>query len=499
MLIDKLCELLERHSTPDAVSRFLQVLEKESRIRNARVCLQDDGIDRLYCISSSLTRGKSDALTRHDQFTIDISEKEPIWDQGLGKVNSPHGVALKEAGALFRSVIPLFIRPSRTEQERGFLEIASVSPLHENDGDADELLRVCRVLSLALRYWLSSSRERMQLREAELFREAAISLTSSLSRDEVIEQILVRLQELVPYKTCSVQLLKQEQGGEFLEIVGGNGFPNLPEILGIRFPVGGDNPNTRVIRSRKSYFSANITRDFKAFMEGPHRFAEIVSWMGVPMILGNKLIGMLTLDKSEEDFFTEAHVRSTEVFAVQAAVALENARHFEELKELNARLEHVAITDELTGLYNRRGFMTLGSEQLHYFRRHKIDSLLIYLDLDNFKEINDTLGHAEGDRALRNYAQILKESLRKSDLVGRMGGDEFVILTGQSENQSRAAIIERIEKRLARFNASDKAQYLLSASTGACPAIQPSNMKLEEMIQIADKELYQSKRRDANC
>lgn len=486
VLVDRLSQLLERYSTPDAVARFLTFLEDDPPVSKALIFLPDGSQENLLSIPAS------DAAFTPAELNIDFSLKRPVWDQELAGRSSPHETALIESGARFRTLIPL-----SGKKESGFLELSSRERLCADTQSDDELLRVGRILGLALSYWLISRRERMKLREAELFREAAISLTSSLSRDEVIRQILVRLQELVPYTTCSVQLLKEEQGETFLEIVGGNGFPNLPEILGIRFPVGGDNPNTRVIRSRKSYFSANITRDFKAFLEGPHRFAAIVSWMGVPMILGNKLIGMLTLDKSEEGFFTEAHLESTEVFAVQAAVALENARHFEELKELNARLERVAITDELTGLYNRRGFLTLGSEQLHYFRRHKIDSLLMYLDLDHFKEINDTLGHAEGDRALRTYAEILKQSLRKSDLLGRMGGDEFVILTGKSEDQSREAIIERIEKRLSSFNASNKALYILSASVGTCSAIQPSSIKLEEMIQKADKELYQSKRRDA--
>lgn len=491
LLLDNLTHLLRLYTPPDAIARFLSQLEEEPGIIQATILLHEEEAESVLAIYSRARRRSSPASLTLEDLALDFSLTEPLINQDLNGFTTAHEEALKDRGGEVRMLLPLSLR----NREAGILELTFDQAFEPDTAEEDELRRVCRILAFALEYWLRSRQERLRLREAELFREAAISLSSSLTRDEVIEQVLLRLRELVPYKTCSVQLLIEEPSGDFLEIVGGNGFPNLDEIVGIRFPVGGDNPNTFVIRSRKSYFSPNITKDFKAFMEGPHRFAEIVSWMGIPMILGNKLIGMLALDQSEEEFFTLAHQRSAEVFAVQAAVAMENARHYEELKELNARLEHMAITDELTGLYNRRGFLTLGSEQLYYFRRHNIDSLLLYIDLDNFKEINDTLGHAEGDRALKAYAEILKASVRKSDLIGRMGGDEFVILSGKSEEQSRSAITERIEKRLNEYNQSNRAEYLLGATIGASSAIQPSELDLEDMIQRADRELYQWKRR----
>ena len=119
-----------------------------------------------------------------------------------------------------------------------------------------------------------------------------------------------------------------------------------------------------------------------------------------------------------------------------------------ESKQLEERLSAMSITDELTGLFNRRGFFTLSDQQLKIAERTKKNLLLFFVDLDKMKQINDQWGHPEGDKALIKVADILKETFRKSDILGRMGGDEFAVLTIDTTAKTGETLMNRLHKSL---------------------------------------------------
>ncbi len=177
--------------------------------------------------------------------------------------------------------------------------------------------------------------ERARYREAEALRQAALALTSTTDLDQVFERILVELQNVVPYDSASVQILKEDQ----LEIIGVRGFLDMPERLGICIPVHGDNPNAVVLKSRETVIIANAQERYPAFSQEPHAAANIRGWLGVPLLVGDRLIGMLALDKHEADFFTETHARAAKAYAAQAAVAIENARLYKDLQDQMRALE----------------------------------------------------------------------------------------------------------------------------------------------------------------
>ena len=188
--------------------------------------------------------------------------------------------------------------------------------------------------------WLYEA-ERRRRQEAETLRETALVLTAALDRDEVIERILAQLQEVVPYDSASVQLFREGR----MEIVGGRGFPNLPDLLGLSFPVGGDNPNSEVVRTRASFIVEDAPAAYGGFRREPHVQAGIHSWLGVPMLAGERLVGMIALDKRGPGFYTQEHARLAEAFAAQAATAFENSRLFQaerEQRELAEALEDAA-------------------------------------------------------------------------------------------------------------------------------------------------------------
>jgi two-component system phosphate regulon sensor histidine kinase PhoR len=188
--------------------------------------------------------------------------------------------------------------------------------------------------------------------EQETLREAALALTTTLDRGEVIDRILAQLREVVPYDTASVQLLRENR----LEIVGGRGFPNLEELLGVTFdPSREDNPNREVIRTRASFIVEDAPTMYGGFLRDPHAAAGIRSWLGVPMVMGEQLIGMFALDKSEPGFYTQEHARLAEAFAAQAAIAIENARLHQEVLDYAEQLEQRVQerTTELQAQYAR--------------------------------------------------------------------------------------------------------------------------------------------------
>jgi len=162
--------------------------------------------------------------------------------------------------------------------------------------------------------------------------------------------------------------------------------------------------------------------------------------------------------------------------------------------ESRKRIEDATVTDELTGIYNRRGFFAVAEHQLKIANRNKIGIFMLYADLDNFKWINDTLGHKEGDYALREFARILKNVYRKSDVVGRLGGDEFAVIPVGATGDSVEEITTRLQKTLNSYNATSNRSYKLSASVGISHYDPEHPCSIDELIVQADKRMYEMKR-----
>lgn len=173
-------------------------------------------------------------------------------------------------------------------------------------------------------------------------------------------------------------------------------------------------------------------------------------------------------------------------------------RDITERKQAEEKLRSLSITDELTGLYNRRGFFTLAEQQLKLADRMKRGMLLLFADLDNLKWINDTFGHDEGDLALIEIANILKETFRKSDITARIGGDEFVVLAIEAHRNSANILTTRLQENLKAHNAKRGRGYELSLSMGIARYDPESPCPIDKLISLADKSMYQEKRSKQN-
>ena len=170
------------------------------------------------------------------------------------------------------------------------------------------------------------------------------------------------------------------------------------------------------------------------------------------------------------------------------------SKHFTERKEMEEGLRKLSLTDELTNLNNRRGFMTLAKQQFKMANRLNRELLLISADLDDLKVINDTFGHQEGDHALIDVAVILKDTFRSSDIIARIGGDEFAALQMKNPENNITATSDRLQEAIARHNGGSDRPYTLSISVGT-EIYDPQEPKpLEQLMAEADKKMYAQKK-----
>lgn len=211
----------------------------------------------------------------------------------------------------------------------------------------------------------------------------------------------------------------------------------------------------------------------------------------VPVLTDDSVIALLRLKRSHAPF-TADELRFLEAVVNQTALALERAK-------LIAFLENLSITDALTGIANRRHFEWRLSEEVERARRYKYPLSALMLDLDHFKQINDTYGHQVGDTVLQQVAQRLKHSLRRTDFLARYGGEEFVILAPQTPSERALVLAERIRQVIAKspIPVADNLQIHITVSVGV--AVFPDHAQNEiGLVRAADAALYKAKQLGRN-
>jgi signal transduction histidine kinase len=222
----------------------------------------------------------------------------------------------------------------------GVLDVQSIQEASFAEEDVAALSTVADQLANAIENARLFSAELRRRREAETLDRATQALATTLDLHQVLESILSELQRVVPYDSASVQLLRDER----LEIIGGHGFPNPGELSGVSFDVAAtDNPNSEVVRRRAPLIVEDVPAMYPEFRKEPQAATGSRAWLGVPLLFGDQLIGILALDKREPGSYSREHASLVSAFAAQAAIAIENARLFEEAQR------HVT---ELTALHN---------------------------------------------------------------------------------------------------------------------------------------------------
>jgi len=211
---------------------------------------------------------------------------------------------------------------------------------------------------------------------------------------------------------------------------------------------------------------------------------------GQGRIIG-KRYEVTALRKNGEEFPVELSVSAVNLQGKWNAIGI--VRDITRRKRVEEELRALSLRDELTGLYNRRGFLTLAEQQLKVANRVRKVMLLMFADLDDMKHINDAFGHQEGDRALIEIGQILKKTFRESDIVARFGGDEFAVLSLETPDSGTGILANRLREHLDYHNRYENRPYELSVSVGISRYDPENPVDLHDLIVNADKVMYEQK------
>jgi diguanylate cyclase (GGDEF)-like protein/PAS domain S-box-containing protein len=210
------------------------------------------------------------------------------------------------------------------------------------------------------------------------------------------------------------------------------------------------------------------------------------AYSAAPIVTDGQVVGAVVA------FRDMTQVRQVALTLAQRTTAL--ARSHIELEHVLAEVQALALTDDLTTLYNRRGFFTLAAQQMKVARRMKHPLSLIFIDLDGLKGINDSWGHKMGSQAITMTAHILTATFRDSDIISRFGGDEFVVLAVDSTAHDVDKLLQRLEAQCAQHNRQANVPYQLSMSIGVAHSTAEQPCSLEELLEQADVQMYAHKR-----
>jgi diguanylate cyclase (GGDEF)-like protein/putative nucleotidyltransferase with HDIG domain len=314
--------------------------------------------------------------------------------------------------------------------------------------------------------------------EVQMLFELSHDLGNSLSLDETLSVLAVRLKRLVPYDSIAIFIHKDEK--LVPEFVNGDNFRLFSSL---EIPIG-QGLSGWVAQNCKPILNGNPSVE-PGYLNDPTKFSTLRSAVAVPLEGLSGVVGVLALYRAETDAFTKDHLRILLALTSKLAVAIENA--------LKYRLaESSAATDYLTGLPNARSLFVHLDRELARCKRSDESLAVLVCDLDGFKQVNDRFGHLEGNKLLRAFATRLKESCREYDYVARMGGDEFVIIApgmAQDDARERIARLEQIALEVGRQACGED---ILAVSIGDA-YYSDNRSDAEQLLTEADRRMYQVK------
>ncbi len=323
---------------------------------------------------------------------------------------------------------------------------------------------------------------------AERLRDLSHALSSSLKLHEVLQNLVEGLTSVVPYDRATVLLVEQEG---FRRVLVAAETATAASCGELQLALDGEPVLAEVVSERQTVIVADAKRDSR--MDRCVGEEPLASCLALPLICHDQVVGLLMLESTRIGAYTPAEADIAATFAGQVGVAIENARLFGEVQRL-------ARIDELTELLNRRHFFERAEQELARAKRYKRPLSAILLDVDHFKRVNDTYGHAVGDEVLRVVAGRCRETVRTMDILGRYGGEEFVILVPDtSQAGTSEGLAERLRSSIAEEPiASDDGAIAVTISLGVA-GLRHDEDDLASLLDRADTALYAAKEGGRNC
>jgi len=359
-----------------------------------------------------------------------------------------------------------------------------ISPFHQED--LEHKLRSAAENKSRFRRLINEKRD------LEAIIELTYLISSTLDPREVLYLVVRKLSEIIDVSRCSIISVGYGEK-RYATVI--SSFED-PGISNIRLDLKKYPEIKKALQSKKPLVIKDALND--PIMSSVRKLIKplgIRSIAVLPIIHRDEVIGTLFLRTSRtHKGFTDREIKLCTAIANVSANALYNAFLFERLENEKSRLEKLAITDYLTGVYNIRYFYNRLEEEFSRAERYNIPISCIMLDIDHFKRINDTYGHRVGDLVLRQFAQLIKKHSRKSDVFARYGGEEFIMLLPQTGIEGAEVEAERLKEftRIHRFKGIEKEKITSSMGIACWPVhnIQTS----DDLITFADQAIFRAKK-----
>lgn len=326
------------------------------------------------------------------------------------------------------------------------------------------------------------------LYELSVINKINTSLSRTLNYTEIINEVASLLSQMIEYVACGILISEEEAFilKIYLTAPRTDSFINDFREKTLKKWIGfcGSLPKDKEIILKINNPSLVVEDKGKGGVLG--------AFEGIPFKVGNRIIGLLSIAATKVNTFSPDDIRLIKMLVDNSSIAIENGL-------LHKKIENLAITDGLTGVYNHRYFKEALHKEIKRAERYNLVFSLLMFDIDNFKKINDTYGHPKGDEVLKELAQIAKEIFqREIDVVARYGGEEFVIILPQTTKEKAAIVGEKllpsIRERLFLL-ASLPEPVTISLGIASYP---DDGEKEDDIILSADKALYEAKKQGKN-
>jgi diguanylate cyclase (GGDEF)-like protein len=327
-----------------------------------------------------------------------------------------------------------------------------------------------------------------QAEHLQVLNQVARAIGATLELDQLLETLYSELQAVIPSDTYFVSLYDPVEDLLDIRVLIDNGERFAPQAVSARRGLAG-----WVIENKKALLIRQLSKELDRLPASPMQLGQermSESWLGVPIMMGEELLGLLALASYKPNAFDDEDAIVLSNVAAQAALAIDNARH-------HAAVEEQTRRDSLTGAYNHGYLLRRLGEEVEIARGSGEPVSLIMMDIDYFKQYNDTYGHVVGDDVLCLLVQAILSHVKKSDIVGRWGGEEFAVALPGTSSRQALIVAERIRSTLASMELNDRdgtpiPKPTVSQGIATFPQDVGDAIKL---VDIADQALYIAKQR----
>jgi len=370
------------------------------------------------------------------------------------------------------------------------------------DGGADDI--ICLPLNKTDLY----ARARAQLNFCKCFKDISTdnknlksileitnAIGDTLDTSEILDIIVNRVADVLGAYRCSIVMVGEGDKGYVLVS------SDAPEVRDLQIDLGRYPEIREVIRTRDPISLDDVkTHPLMQEVGDLIRDLEYTSIMVVPVTFKEHTLGTLFLRARRKNRgFTSKEIEFCQIVANASYHAFKNAKLFEQVSDEKEDLRHLAITDQLTALFNHSFFYIRLEEEFERAVRYDSPLSLILMDIDDFKRINDTYGHRIGDMVLRETSSVIKNSVRKIDVVARYGGEEIAVLLPQTSLSGAIGEAERIRLNIENIKYQEGFDDVITVSLGVATYSFENTKRPEDLVNLADKALYEAKDAGKNC